>query len=332
MADVLEDGWAPLRWCLFVNPTHTYTGAPLSVEAVLANEDVLPPGDYPGRFRISGPEGVAWDLRATVRLPHPAPGSRPPLAVPVAGEQIRIHGPAGRYELVAELERGGAPFGRRAEFHLSAPEAVPKLTGTATSWGLLPATERWLTSRSLNLVPYGGPSSATRDLILVGDVSMVEDDTQWNDIFRRIERGATAVFFAPRAFGRGKDSTARMPLANKGRAWEFDDWLYHKECVAKRHPAFEGLPSPGILDWYYYGPLIPRYFFTGLDTPDDTAAAAFAAGYSTPGGYAGGLLLGAYKMGSGRLILNTFKLLEHAGTHPAVDRMLTNIVLWALRR
>jgi hypothetical protein len=160
----------------------------------------------------------------------------------------------------------------------------------------------------------------------------VEDDAQWNDVFRRVERGATAVFFSPRAFRKGKDSTARLPLAKKGRAWEFNDWLYHKECVAKRHPAFGGLPAPGILDWYYYGPLIPRYFFEGLNTPDDTAAAAFATGYSTSGGYAGGLLLGAYKMGAGRLILNTFKLLEHAGTHPAVDRMLTNVINWASRR
>lgn len=331
MADVLEDGWAPLRWCLFVNPTHAHAGAPLRIEAVLANEDVLPPGDYPARFRISGPDGIAWDFRATARIPRPAPGSLAPLAVPVIDEQIRINGTAGRYELVAELERGGAPFGRRIEFHLSAPDSLPRLAGAAYSWGILPAAERWLRDHGLDIEPYNGPSSAARDLILVGDVSMVNDEAQWNDIFRRIERGATAVFFDPRAFRKGKDSTARLPLSKKGRAWEFNDWLYHKECVARRHPVFQGLPAPGILDWYYYGPLIPRYFYEGLDTPNDTAAAAFAAGYSTPGGYAGGLLLGAYKMGSGRLILNSFKLAENAGTHPAVDRMLANVVRWAAR-
>jgi hypothetical protein len=332
MADVLEDGWAPLRWCLFVNPTHAYTGSALRVEAVLASEDVLPPGDYPAHFRIGGPDGIAWDFRASVHLPHPAQGEDAPLAVPVLDEQVRISGPAGRYELVAELERGGAPFGRRTEFHLSAPDSIPRLGGPALAWGLPAHAEGWLRDRGLDVETFRGASAPGRDLILVGDVSKTGDDTLWSDVVRRIEHGATAVFFDPRAFRKGKDSTARLPLSKKGRAWEFSDWLYHKECVARRHPAFEGLPAPGILDWYYYGPLIPRYFFEGLDTPDDTAAAAFATGYSTPGGYAGGLLLGAYKIGAGRLVLNSFKLLENAGTHPAVDRMLVNVVRWAARR
>jgi len=26
IADVLRDGWAPLRWCLFVRPGHSYAG------------------------------------------------------------------------------------------------------------------------------------------------------------------------------------------------------------------------------------------------------------------------------------------------------------------
>jgi hypothetical protein len=332
MADVLEDGWAPLRWCLFVNPTHAYAGSALRVEAALASEDVLAPGDYPARFRICGPDGIAWDFRASVHMPRPAQGADAPLAVPVLDEQVRINGPAGRYELVAELERGGAPFGRRLEFQLSAPDSVPRLSGPALAWGLPAPAERWLRDRGLDIESYTGASASERHLILVGDVSKTADDAPWSDVVRRIEHGATAVFFDPRAFRNEKDSTARLPLSKKGRAWAFHDWLYHKESVARRHAAFEGLPAPGILDWYYYGPLIPQYFFEGLDTPDDTAAAAFATGYSTPGGYAGGLLLGAYKMGSGRLVLNTFKLLENAGTHPAVDRMLTNVVRWAARR
>jgi hypothetical protein len=123
MADALEDGWAPLRWCLFVNPTHAYSGTPLRVEAVLANEDVLPPGEYPARFRICGPEGVAWDFRTTARIPRPASGTDAPLAIPVLDQEVRINGRAGHNELVAELERGGAPFGRRTEFDLSSPAA-----------------------------------------------------------------------------------------------------------------------------------------------------------------------------------------------------------------
>ncbi len=54
IAKVMEDGFAPLRWCLFVEPTHAYSGRPIDLEAVLANEDILPPGEYPACFRISG--------------------------------------------------------------------------------------------------------------------------------------------------------------------------------------------------------------------------------------------------------------------------------------
>ncbi len=57
--DTLQDGWAPVRWCLFVEPMHGYSGRPLRIEAVLANEDVLPPGEYPVAIRVMGPDGIA---------------------------------------------------------------------------------------------------------------------------------------------------------------------------------------------------------------------------------------------------------------------------------
>jgi len=101
--DVLEDGWAPIRWCLFAEPLHTYTGHPVKLEAVLANDGALRPGEYPAHFRISGPAGVAWERRTTVRVPDV---KEPPLAIPVLEEEVRLDGPAGVYTLVADLERG----------------------------------------------------------------------------------------------------------------------------------------------------------------------------------------------------------------------------------
>ena len=46
-------------WCLFVSPSHGYTGRPFSLEAVLATEDALAPGSYPVMFRIWGETGIA---------------------------------------------------------------------------------------------------------------------------------------------------------------------------------------------------------------------------------------------------------------------------------
>ncbi len=57
--DAVSDGWSPLRWCLFAEPLHGYAGREVTVEAVLANEDVLKPGEYPARFRVFGPSGLS---------------------------------------------------------------------------------------------------------------------------------------------------------------------------------------------------------------------------------------------------------------------------------
>jgi hypothetical protein len=56
------------------------------------------------------------------------------------------------------------------------------------------------------------------------------------------------VFLSPEAFKREKDAAAWLPLATKGRCYEFKDWLYRKECVAKGHPVLEGLQGRGILE------------------------------------------------------------------------------------
>ncbi|GEM_PF-1269279 len=52
--DAVSDGWSPLRWCLFADPLHGYSGREITIEAVLANEEVLKPGEYPVRFRGAG--------------------------------------------------------------------------------------------------------------------------------------------------------------------------------------------------------------------------------------------------------------------------------------
>jgi hypothetical protein len=69
--------------------------------------------------------------------------------------------------------------------------------------------------------------------------------------------------------------------------------------------------------------------FDGQDMPDDVAAAAFAVGYSCPGGYASGILAGAYRLGAGRLVLNTLRILENLDQHPAADRLLLNLIEYA---
>jgi hypothetical protein len=90
----------------------------------------------------------------------------------------------------------------------------------------------------------------------------------------------------------------------------------------------DGVTQPGLLAWDLVGPLLGGPMFEGLPPCDDVAVAAFAVGYSTPGGYASGLVAGSYPSGSGRFLLNTLRVLPLIDQHPAADRILLNLVEW----
>jgi hypothetical protein len=328
--DAVQDGWWPVRWCLFAEPTHTYLGRPVKLEAVLANEDVLSPGNYNVRFRVWGPEGIAWDHPATIVIPEVASGEDGPLAVPVLSEDVTLKGPAGSYKIIPYIEEGAAPPESSWEFYLTDPASLPTLNQPIRLWGVPDNVEAWLKSHGATTEAFKGAASVNRELILVGDVSSTGTAEDWKELATRMAKGGSVVFLSPWTFKQGDQSAARLPLAQKGQVRHFHDGIYHKECLAKAHPIFDGLQSRALLNWYYYGPMIPHVLFEGQDTPADGAvAAAFAVGYSMPGGYASGLLTATYKFGNGRFIVNTFPILENLDAHPTADRMLLNLVRYA---
>jgi len=335
--DAMRDGWAPVRWCLFVEPTHTYVGRAVALEAVLANEDVVRPGEYPAHFKVWGPNGVAWERENKIRISSPPEGKDGPLAIPAMKEEVTLAGPGGKYDLVPYLENGIAPPDTSWQFHLTDPASLPRLNQRVSTWGIPAKVEAWLNTHGVSTSPFHYEGSGNRELILVGDVSLsqtanffeweiIERPSQWKTLAERMATGSTVIFLSHHAFNADKEAAARLPLAKKGRIYQFWDWLYHKECVAKQHPVFEGLQSGGLLDWYYYGPMIPSYVFDGQDTPAEVIAATFAAGYSTPGGYASGVLLGSYQFGAGQFFVNSFPILENIDNHPVADRLLLNLI------
>ncbi|MGA2067660.1 MAG: sugar-binding domain-containing protein [Thermoguttaceae bacterium] len=331
--EATSDGWAPLRWCLFVTPVHAYCGQPIQFEAVLANEDVLRPGEYPVRLRVLGPTGVVWERKLSLRIPEPAPGRFPPFAVHVLSEKMTLGLPAGTYQFAATMDRGGAPAGGRLRFYLGEAKGLPQLKQPATLWGIDERTKLRLEEHGIICRDFQPPPPPGPEVILVGQHAKEPAEAEWKELLRRIEGGSTAVFLSPKAFRLGNDPLGRLPLATKGRCYEFNDWLYHKECVAKRHPIFSGLQGPGVMDWEFYGGLIGHTLFDGQDTPDEVFAAAFAAGYGAyypgspcPTGYTSGVLLGSYRLGKGRFIINAFRILESLGEHPAADRLMVNLI------
>ena len=321
--DAVADGWSPLRWCLLADVTHAYAGRAITLEASLANENALKPGEYPARFRLLGPRGVVWEKAVVVSIPEPAQ-----LAVPVLRETIQLDGPAGEYTFAASLERGGSPAAGRLKLHLSDANALPTLDGDVAVWGIEPSAVQWLGARGLRCATLFATAQQQDGLILVGLPSETErTPARMAELMGRLADGATVIFLNPAVFRKGEDSTAYLPLAHRGTTYAATDWLYHKECVSRRHPVFDGLQAPGIMDWDYYGPVVPHEIYEGLDAPQEMIAASFAVGhhrYAT--GYAWGLLMGVYRHGSGVLILSTPNMLENLNAHPAADRLLINLI------
>lgn len=332
IAEALQDGFAPVRWCLFATPLHAYAGRPVKLEAVLANEDVLAPGEYPVTLRVMGAKGVAWEQAVTAVIPQPAEGADGPLAVPVYTGEVVLSEP-GAYTFAANMERGGAPAGGRLAFQVTAP-AEPADGVQVFAIGLPEETGTWLAARNVAVKGFDEAPADARGVMLVGALDDAHATAaQRTELLRRVACGGVAVFLGPGALRNGDDAVAWLPLKNKGACVGFSDWLYHKECVAKNHPLFDGLPGAGIMDWDYYGPVISRFFLEGQDTPDDTAAAAFAICHSSrPDGYAAGLMLGAYRFGEGWVVVNTFNVVENLDRHPAADRLLLNLVRYAAEK
>jgi hypothetical protein len=90
-----------------------------------------------------------------------------------------------------------------------------------------------------------------------------------------------------------------------------------------------GLPGAGLLDWDTYGEVISHEMFQGTTQPVEVIIAAFAVGFCKPTGYDAGIVLGAYRHGKGRLVLNTLHILEQLGHQPTADRLLLNLIAWA---
>jgi hypothetical protein len=326
MFDAVSDGWSPLRWCLFVEPLHVYSGRTVTIEAVLANEDVLKPGEYHAKFRVFGPLGSVWEKNAMVKVPNP-----PMLAVPVIRETFELKGPAGQYSFAADLEEGGAATGGKIAFYVSDSATLPKCKGKLALWGIDKKAEQWLTAHGLDCHQLTDNISTGDEVILVGKPADAESNPQlWESLSACMAKGSAVVFLSGQIFTEKKYGISWLPLKNKGICSNYRDWLYHKECVTKRHEVFDDLQGPGIMDWDYYGPLIPREIFEGQDTPDETIAASFNTGnHNYPRGYGSGLIIAMYKQGKGRMILSTPYILENLDLHPAADRLLLNLVLYA---
>ncbi len=191
-ADVLDGGWAPLRWCLDVAPFHAFAGSEVEVEAILANEDVLPPGQYRAVLRITGGGNEWWSKEVAFELPAAGPMGLPPLAVPVFRETVGMRWPEGKYCFSAELLHGGDARDASVDFYLSRaeprrkPEAAVPFFKIGRFAGMEPEAP------ALAERPENGPPA----VIAVGAIPEREfDAAAWAKLLSGVENGDVAVFF-----------------------------------------------------------------------------------------------------------------------------------------
>ncbi len=324
--DAVFDGFYPLRLCLFTEPKHIYRGAKVRLDAVLANEDVLLPGDYPIRLQVVGPDGRSvFDAVRNVTIQGPTAKPEAPLALPVFGEEIAVDGPTGKYRFLATFQKGGAAAGGSTEFYVTDPADMPKVETDVTLWGDDPVLTKWLAGHGIKTHPLaaGGPSK--REAILIGRVPPAEDAAAWRGLVRQIAQGSTAVFLSPKAFKAGTNALARVPLANKGNLGLCRGWLYRPDHWTKRHPFFDGLPSGGLMDYTLYRNMITDVWWKGLDVPNELVASGIDASFN----YDAGVLLAVYRLGAGRIVLNTFSVCEQLGQDPVAERLLRNMLNYA---
>jgi hypothetical protein len=324
--DAMFDGFAPLRWCLFVEPVHFYRGQDVRLEAVLANEDVLSPGDYPVRLQVFGPNNQkVWEHQSTVTIASPCDKPQPRFALPVLSEDVAIDGLPGKYRFVAAFERGAAAAGGEVAFYVGDRSLHPKVNAEVVLWGEDVALAKWLSDYGITARPFNRGAAAAREVILAGPRPPSPGGVEvFRELARHLARGSTVVFLSPEVFALERDPVRWVPLAKKGSLAATSDWLYHKDEWAKPHPIFEGLPT-GMMDYAFYREIIPAAVWSGQDPPEQAVCGANNASLD----YSSGLMLSVHAFGDGRFILNTLRIRENLGKHPVTDRLLFNLIQYA---
>jgi len=326
--DAMFDAFSPLRWCLFVEPVQVYRGRKAKLEAILANEDKLAPGDYPVRLQVVGPRNrLVFNQTIVAKIPDPKGKPEPRFALPIFAEEVPIDGPSGRYRFMATFCKGAAAAGGEVEFYVADPAEMPKLETEIALWGDDAGLAKWLNAAGIKSCSFASGPQASREVILVGNRPASGGPEAFGELARHIARGSRAVFLCPEVLKKDKDATGWLPLANKPTLITMNTWLYHKDDWAKNHPIFDGLPAGGVLDHTFYREVISHRAWSGPIQPAEAVAGAI----DTSLGYASGLTVAVYNLGTGQCILNTLRIRENLGTDPVAERLLRNMLRHAAR-
>lgn len=331
--DAIFDGFYPVRWCTFVEPVSVYRGAKVHLEAVLANEDAVKPGQYPARIEVIGPNN-ARIFRKSLSIAIPEASEEPSYAIPVFSEEVPIDGPTGKYRLLTTFEEGVAAAGGESEFYVTDPADMPAVNAEIAVFGNDAEMVKWLEDHGIRAHPYQPGKSNTRQVILASNGDGGEGTVHaWRDLIERIAEGSAAVFLSLDVFRKGDDRLGWLPLARKGAMGMTSEYtfpqVYLKDQWAKKHPLFDGLPCGGLMDYTFYREMIPDFHYWGQDIPEESVAGAIRT--SIAGQCHAELMLSVYNLGAGQFILNALRVRQELGRDPTAERLLRNMLNYAAR-
>jgi hypothetical protein len=326
----LQDGWAPVRWCLLTNPTHIYTDQPLHIFASLATEDRLPPGDYSVTLSIrSSGNSVVWTRQCSITIPAGGP-----MAYPVLDDDVTVPNLTdGTYQLTAALHgppnAGPNTAAPAVTFYATTRASVPKLSGSLIVAGVPGPVRDFLSAQGAGVQDYDPNQAAGKDVLVVGD-GFKTDAAGWRALYTRGAQGAHLVFLANSVFAAPGDNLHWLALPNRGVLATNPEWLYHRDYVAKPNALWAGLQTK-LMFPEFFGTMMARVeFINDIAPPPDVAALGIDSTANLDGHfeYHDGLALGTYPFHAGHLTLCAFNLAANIG-QPAPDRLLTNMILQA---
>lgn len=165
IADAMQNGLAPLKWCLFMSSTHVYPGKEFTIEGVLADEDVLSSRIYHVTVRIKGKQGIVYENNYILNNEIPHTG----FAVRVFKENVSLNVPSGEYELHAEISEGAAATDGYMKFYVTDIEKTDIVSTEISVWGVNPALQEFVNTKGIQTTEFDLDVSYDKHMILIGN-------------------------------------------------------------------------------------------------------------------------------------------------------------------
>lgn len=317
----------PLHPVIELWPRVVRPGVPLPVRVTMAADDAGAAG---------GEVGVEIAVEDTVRRP---PVFRDSLALrgpvtpvpvsPLAGVPV-----AGDYQLVVSVQPGGgAPVEAQLPFLVLDPPPWEHLAGCV---GVVSSAEarisHFLAAHGVDADDGVRANDRPSCIIVTAPARTWPDPVVGSEVKAALaaaEAGGTALFLAPLAPGDEAAARALLPWLGAVRP-AVGNWIPVAHYV-RRHAFFDGLPAPGLMDWRYVD-VCPTA--TLVDTPADEVPAGsvslHATIYEKPETAWAGADLVVRRHGRGRVVLSQLALLDQLGANPLAERIVFNLLRWAL--